>query len=69
MRTVIFTNQHAPDGHTIRYNVNKTTRAVAVDFRDARMTDNLMEVENENGGEPLFVNPDHVATVSPAKED
>lgn len=69
MSSVIFTDQHAPDGRTIRYNTDESTPDVAVRFARARQNDELLEISNEDGGNPIFVNPDHVATVSPAKED
>lgn len=69
MSSVIFTDQTAPDGRTIRYNVDKTTREVAAERNTALQNDELLEIPNENGGEPIFVNPERVATISPMKED
>lgn len=69
MSSVIFTDQHAPDGRTIRYHVDKTTREVAQERNAALQNDELLEIPNEDGGEPIFVNPERVATISPMKED
>lgn len=69
MSSVIFTDQHAPDGRTIRYNVDKTTREVAQEVHSAFQDGELLEIPNEDGGEPIFVNPERVATISPMKED
>lgn len=69
MSSVIFTDQHAPDGRTIRYNVDKSTREVAAEVHAAFQDGELLEITNEAGGEPIFVNPERVATISPMKED
>jgi hypothetical protein len=68
-RSIIYTDQHAPDGRTIRYNVDDPTPKVAalVDAHAAEGT--MIPVPNEDGGDPIFVNPDRVATVAPARED
>lgn len=68
-RSVIFTDQHAPDGRTIRYNVDEGTRAAAQRVRDAFEGTEMLEIPNEDGGEPIFVNPERVASVTPQKED
>lgn len=67
--SVIFTDQHAPDGRTIRFNVDETTRSAAGRVHSALLENELLEIPNEDGGEPIFVNPERVATISPAKED
>lgn len=69
MSSVIFTDQHAPDGRTIRYNVDKSSREVAQERNAALQNDEMLEIPNEDGGEPIFVNPERVATISPMKED
>lgn len=68
-RSVIFTDQHAPDGRTIRYNMDEPSPKVAalVDMHAADGT--MVPIPNEGGGDPIFVNPDRVATVSPVRED
>lgn len=68
-RCTIYTDQHVPSGQTIRYNVDETSRAVAERWRCALDAGCMMKIENEDGGEPIFVNPERVATISPAKED
>jgi hypothetical protein len=68
--SVIFTDQKTPDGRTIRYNVDKTTREVAQERNTALQDDGMVEIPNENPDEePIFVNPERVATISPMKED
>jgi len=67
--SVIFTDQLTPEGRTIRYNVDKTTREVAQERNAALQNDEMLEIPNEDGGEPIFVNPERVATISPMKED
>lgn len=70
MSSVIFTDQKTPDGRTIRYNVDKTTREVAQERNTALQDDGMVEIPNENPDEePIFVNPERVATISPMKED
>lgn len=70
MSSVIFTDQHAPDGRTIRYNLDKTTRALASEVNSALQDGLMFEIPNEEDGEePIFVNPDRVASITPAKED
>lgn len=70
MSSVIFTDQHAPDGRTIRFNVDEGTRAAAQRVRDAFEGTEMLEIPNEEDGEePIFVNPERVATITPAKED
>jgi len=69
-RAVIFTDQHAPDGRTIRFNIDEGTRAVASKVTTALQSDQLLEIPNEEDGqEPIFVNPERVATITPVKED
>lgn len=67
--SIIFTDQHAPDGRTIRFNVDESTRAAAARVTAAFEGGDLLEIPNEDGGEPIFVNPERVATISPMKED
>lgn len=68
-RSIIFTDQHAPDGRTIRFNLDMSTpeAAALVDAHAAEGT--MIPIPNEDGGDPIFVNPDNVATISPQKED
>lgn len=66
---IIYMDQHAPDGRTIRYNIDETTQwaasLVASALRDGRM----LEIPNEKpGGEPIFLNPERVASITPGKE-
>jgi hypothetical protein len=69
-RAIIFTDQHAPDGRTIRFNVDEGTRAAAARVKEAFEGGDMLEIPNEvEGEEPIFVNPERVATVSPQKED
>lgn len=69
-RSTIYTDQKAPSGRTIRFNVDEETRAAASRVTQALQSDTLMEIPNENEGEePIFVNPERVATITPAKED
>lgn len=67
--SVIFMDQCTPDGRTIRYNVDRGTRTVALQVTNALLADGLLEIPNEDGGEPLFINPERVVTIAPAKED
>lgn len=69
MSSVIFTDQHAPDGRTIRFNVDEGTRAAAERVAAAFESGGLLEIPNEDGGDPIFVSPERVATVTPMKED
>lgn len=65
----IYTDQHAPDGRTIRFNVDEGTRAAAQRVRDAFEGTAMLEIPNENPDEePIFVNPERVATITPGKE-
>jgi hypothetical protein len=69
-RAVIFTDQCAPDGRTIRFNIDEGTRAAASKVTTALQSDQLLEIPNEEDGqEPIFVNPERVATITPVKED
>lgn len=67
--STIYTDQQSPDGRTIRFNVDETTRAAAQRVCDALEGADMLEIPNENGGEPIFVNPDRVATITPGKEN
>lgn len=70
MSSVIFTDQGAPEGRTIRYNVDETTRAAAQRVNSALQDATMLEIPNENPDkEPIFVNPERVASITPAKED
>lgn len=67
--STIYTDQHAPDGRTIRYNVNEGTRAAASKWATALQSAEPLEIPNENPDEePIFVNPERVATITPGKE-
>lgn len=68
-RSIIFTDQHAPDGRTIRYNVNKAARDVAIEVALSLQEGGMLGIPNEDGGEPIFVNPERVASITPVKED
>lgn len=69
-RSIIFTDQHAPDGRTIRYNVDEGTRAAAARWHAAFEGTDMLEIPNEDDGEePIFVNPERVASITPVKED
>lgn len=65
----IFTDQHAPNGQTIRYNVEGTTSSVAAEVTLHLANGTLMPIPNEDGGEPIFVNPERVASITPGKEN
>lgn len=67
--SVIFTDQHAPDGRTIRFNVDMSTPEAAALVEEHLNNGTLVPIPNEDGGDPIFVNPENVATISPAKED
>ncbi len=68
--SIVFTDQHAPDGRTIRYNLDLETRVVAGLVAEALVKGILLEIPNENAGEEaIFVNPERVASVTPSKED
>lgn len=68
-RCIIYTDQHNPEGRTIRYNLDLSTAQAAalVDVHAANGT--MIPIPNEHGGDPIFVNPDRVATVAPVRED
>jgi hypothetical protein len=68
-KCVIFTDQHAPDGRTIRFNLDITTAQAAQRVWEAYQEGTMLEIPNEDGGDPIFVNPERVATITPAKED
>ena len=69
-RSVIYTDQHNPEGRTIRYNVDEGTRAAAARVTEAFESGDLLEIPNEDDDEePIFVNPERVASVTPRKED
>lgn len=65
---IIFTDQHAPDGRTIRFNLDISTREAAASVRDAFEGTDMLEIPNEDGGDPIFVNPERVATITPEKK-
>lgn len=67
MSSVIFTSQRDPKGRTIRYNVDLTTRAVHE--RITLYQQDFLEIPNEDGGEPIFVNIDCITSIAPKKED
>jgi len=67
--TVIYTDSHDPKGRTIRYNVDDTTRNVLGHLYAADEHHGFLEIPNEDGGDPIFVNPDHIVSIAPKKED
>lgn len=67
--SIIYTSQHAPDGRTIRYNVDASTKESASAVSEALAEGTLVQVPNEDGGEPIFVNPEFVTSIVPMKED
>lgn len=69
MSSIIYTDQHAPDGRTIRFNVDISTPFAAALVDEHFQDGSLIPIPNEDGGDPIFVNPERVATISPAKED
>lgn len=67
--SIIFTDQHAPDGRTIRYNLDTGTRTTAAIVEAALNDGTLLEIPNEvEGEEPIFVNPERVATITPVRK-
>jgi hypothetical protein len=68
-RSIIFTDQHAPDGRTIRFNVDLSTPEAAALVEQHFQAGTLIPIPNEDGGDPIFVSPERVATISPQKED
>lgn len=69
MSSTIFTDQHDAKGHTIRFNVDKSTNEAASEWRRCIEGTEMLEIENEKGGDPIFVNPERVATIVPQEED
>lgn len=69
MSATIYMDQSAPNGRTIRYNLDMTTRAVAQLVTAALDSGELVEIPNEDGGEPIFINPERVASITPGRED
>lgn len=69
MSSIIFTDQHDAKGHTIRFNVDETTREAASRVQDAIEGAGMLEIDNEKGGDPIFVNPERVASIAPQEED
>lgn len=68
-KSIIFMDQSAPDGRTIRYNIDAPTSKVA-DMVDKHLAaGRLVPIPHEDGGDPIFINPERVATISPMKED
>lgn len=65
----IYTDQAAPGGRTIRYNLDQSTRAVAQTVKDCLLNGELVEIPNEAGGEPIFLNPERVASITPGREE
>lgn len=66
---IIYTDQHAPNGRTIHFNVDWTTRKAASTVESCLQSGRMVEIPNEDGGEPIFVNPERVASITPSKED
>lgn len=63
-------DQHNPEGRTIRYNVDEGTRSAAARVKEALDGGDMLEIPNEDDGEePIFVNPERVASVTPRKKD
>lgn len=69
MSTIIFTSQHDPKGRTIRYNVDESTRQATARVLEAYEGTEFVEIPNEDGGDPIFVNPDCITSIAPKKED
>lgn len=68
-KCVIFLDQRDPKGRTIRYNYAESTRMVASRVRIALEGADMFEIPNEKEGEdPIFVNPERVASITPYKE-
>lgn len=67
--SIVFTDQRAPDGRTIRYNLDIGARSAAALVEAAFNAGTMFEVPNEDeGAEPIFVNPDRVATITPVRK-
>ena len=67
-QSIIYTDQHAPNGRTIHYNVDWDTQETAKAVEDSLQLGELLGIPNEDGGEPIFINPERVASVAPRKE-
>lgn len=65
---IIFTDQHDPKGRTIRFNLDMSTSEAASRMHIALLDGEMLEIPNENGGEPYFVNPDRVASIKPRED-
>jgi hypothetical protein len=72
MSCIIFTDQHAPDGRTIRYNLDISPAEAALSVTEALEAGSFLEIRHESGREPIFLNPERVASITPPpkpKED
>lgn len=69
MSSTIYTDQHAPGGRTIRFNVDMSTAAAAHMVNAALRDGVMLDIPNEDGGDPIYVNPERVATISPRREE
>lgn len=67
--SIIFTDQQAPNGRAIRYNLDDPTPVVAALVNEHLAEGTLVPIPNEDGGDPIFVLPDRVASITPVKED
>lgn len=66
--SVLYTTEHTSEGRTIRYNIDETPRALATRVELALDRGTLIEIPNERGGEPIFLNPERVTSIIPGKE-
>lgn len=62
-------DQHAPDGRTIRYNVDVPTPKAAAVVEEHLADGTLVPIPHEDGGDPIFINPERVASITPQKEE
>jgi hypothetical protein len=65
--SVIFIDQCGPDGGAIHYNVDIATKTAAAAVEMCLNEGRLVEVPNERGGDPLFVNPEFVTSIIPGR--
>lgn len=68
-KSIIFTDASDPKGKTIHYIVNKSTRQVAAEVRNAYEGTEMLEVLHNAGADPIFVNPDNIVSITPAREE
>lgn len=62
-------DQHAPDGRTIRYNIDLPSSEAAALIEDHLRGGTFVPIPHESGGDPIFINPERVASVTPGKEE